>query len=229
MGSRSIVLVHGAWADGSSWRKVMPALAGRENEIHAAQLGLVSFSDDVEIVRRLLSRAEGPVTLVGHSYGGAVISAAGQNERVRNLVFVAAYAPEEGETVAELRTKNPPYFRAPALKPDQYGLVWMNRDGFQNGLAHDVGDPFEQQLLFSTQKPISPKIFTTVAPAPAWRTKSSFYLQTANDRIANPITQKWMAERAKSKITTLQSGHLPLLNHPEAVAAFIVAATEFES
>jgi pimeloyl-ACP methyl ester carboxylesterase len=221
---KKIILVHGAWADGSNWRKVIPLLKKVGTEVHAAQIPLTSFQDDVKAVTLCIEHLGDDIVLVGHSYAGAVITAAGSSPKVSGLVFITAYAPEEGETVGALRTKNPAHPKAPALRPDSSGFVWMNPDGIGEALAHDVTDVAELELIYATQKPISANILGESMGKPAWRTKPSWYLVCENDRMTSPLTQSWMAERAHSKITVVPSGHMPLLSHPEVVAQIIIDA-----
>jgi len=223
---KSIILVHGAWADGSNWRKVIPLLTNLGHEVIAAQIPLTSFVEDVGAVKRAIEHASGEVVLVAHSYAGAVISAAGHASKVKGLAFITAYAPDEGETVGALRTKNPAHAETPILKPDQNGFVWMGIQGVKSGLAHDLNDSTEQELIVTTQKPIADKILAEPMPAPAWREKPSWYLKCTNDRMASVVTQTWMAERAKSKIVSIESGHMPLLTQPESVANIILMAVQ---
>lgn len=221
---KKVILVHGAWADGSNWRKVITLLRKAGIESCAAQIPLTSFQDDVDSVNRSIWHFGGNVVLVGHSYGGAVITAAGSSPNVTGLVYITAYAPDQGETVGALRTKDPAHPKTPVLKPDAGGFVWMNTEGIREALAHDVTDIGELDLIHATQKPIFGKILGEMMSEPAWRVKPSWYLHCSEDRMASPITQKWMAERARAKMVTVSSGHMPLLSHPEAVAEIVFSA-----
>lgn len=222
--SKKIILVHGAWADASNWRKVIPLIHKEGIEVLAAQIPLTSFQDDVAAVKRSISHFEGSIVLVGHSYGGAVITAAGHSPNVTGLVYIAAYAPDKGETIGALRLNNPAHPQAPVLKPDAEGFVWMNLEGIKDALAHDVASAEELELIYVTQKPIAGKILAEIMPEPAWGTKPSWYLQCEHDRMASPLTQAWMAERARAHVVKLASGHMPLLSHAQAVSEIIIKA-----
>ena len=221
---KNVILVHGAWADGSNWRKVIPLLKQAGIKVQAAQIPLTSFKDDVNAVKHSIDHLGRDIVLAGHSYGGAVITAAGNSPNVTGLVYIAGYAPDQGETVGALRTKNPAHPSTPVLKPDGNGFVWMSPEGIREALAHDVREAGELDLIHATQKPIAGKILGEIMPEPAWRTKQSWFLHCSEDRMASPVTQQWMAERAGAKITTISSGHMPLLNHPKAVAEIIISA-----
>jgi|SRR5579859_1756872 len=222
--NKKIILVHGAWADASNWRKVIPLVNKEGIEVLAAQIPLTSFQDDIDAVKRSIAHLGGNIVLVGHSYGGAVITAAGNSLNVTGLVYITAYAPDKGETVGALRLKNPAHPKAPTLKPDADGFVWMSFEGIKDALAHDVASAEELELIFTAQKPIAGKILAEVMPEPAWRTKPSWYLHCENDRMASPLTQAWMAERARANVLTLASGHMPLLSNAAAVSEIIIKA-----
>ena len=222
-----LILVHGAWADGSNWRKVMAQLEAQGWESLAAQIPLTSFADDVEAVVRLVARQRQAVVLVGHSYAGAVVTAAASHcPEVQALVYITAYAPDEGETIGALRQKNPAHPLCPVLAPDANGLVWMGLAGVREALAHGVADPAEQNLVFAAQKPIAAAILGERMPAPSWKNLPSWYLVCEDDRMASVETQRFMATRAGSTIRSVKAGHMPLLSHPEAVAGLIVEAAQ---
>ncbi len=223
----TIVLVHGAWADGSGWRKVIPLLRDKSHQVIAAQIPLTSFAEDVKATRQAIARAPGSVTLVGHSYAGAVIGAAASGlEAVKSLVYITAYGPEEGETIAELRSKHPAHPDAPQFVPDADGLIWIQYEGIAGALAHDVNDEAELRLIEATQKPIALQSLLEPMPKPAWKERPSWYLVCEEDRMASAETQRWMAARMNARVTTLASGHMPLLNHPADVARIILRAAE---
>lgn len=223
----TILLVHGAWADGSSWRKVITKLAPLGFEVLAAQIPLRSFAEDVDAVVRLAARQNQPVVLVGHSYGGAVATAASTRiHGTQALVYITGYAPDEGETIGSLWGKNPAHPLRPNLVPDQDGLVWISLSGVEDGLAHDVAEIEEQRLIFATQKPIAANILGEKLLAPGWKTIASWYLVCLHDRMAPAETQRFMADRAGSNIRCLPAGHMPLLSHPQAVADIIAEAAK---
>ncbi|PYX04677.1 MAG: alpha/beta hydrolase [Acidobacteria bacterium] len=215
------VLVHAAWADGSSWNKVTIELQRRGFDVVAAQIPLTSFTDDVAAVRRVLRRQNGPVILVGHSYGGAVITAAGAGEsNVKALVYVAAVVPDEGETVGEIFGRVPPHGKAPRLQPDSDGLLWLTVDDFRKAVAPDAS-PDDTFLMAVTQKPIALKCLGEPMTRPAWREKPSWFLVADSDIMVSPDTQRFTATRMKSKMTSLPVDHTPLASQPNAVAGVI--------
>src|SRR5262245_6022451 len=170
----SVVLVHGAWADGSSWVRVIKPLQSRGLKALAAPIPLTSLSDDVAALERALERTDGPVVLVAHAYAGAVIGAS-INERARSLVFIAALAPDEGETVAEAIYRDKPHPEAPQLAPDMHGFIWMPDDRFGTAFCQ-YASAEQAALLAATQRPIAVACIQEKAPRPAWRTRSSWYL-----------------------------------------------------
>ena len=219
----SVVLVHAAWADASSWNKIIPPLQRKGIEVVAAQIPLTSLSDDIVAVRRILKRVNGPVVLVGHSYGGAVITAAGSgNPNVKALVYIAAMAPDEGKTVGELVHRAPPHASAPALVPDEDGFLWMSAKGFADAVAHDSSE--DAELMAATQKPISIKCVEETMTKPAWKEKPSWYLVAERDRMIAPETQRFMAHRAGSHILEMELDHTPLASAPDQVLAIITEA-----
>ncbi len=213
------VLVHGAWADGSSWSRVILPLLHQGLKVICAPLPLTSLSDDAAALNRVLERTDGPVVLAGHAYAGAVIAAA-TNEKVRSLVYIAALAPDEGETVAEVFYRGDPHPQAPRLQPDAYGLIWMPREGFQNAFAHNASDE-AKAIAASVQRPISVRCIQEKAPKPAWRWKPAWFLIAEEDRMIHPKTQHFMAERMTAKIRRHPVDHTPLLTAPEVVIDII--------
>ena len=220
------ILVHGAWADGSNWRKVIAALNSRGIDAQAAQIPLTSFADDVAALKRVVARhRHQPLAIVAHSYAGAVMTEAATHfANVRSLSYIAGYAPDANETVLDLRMKNPAHPDSPELKPDQDGFIWIDWDGITKGLAHDVTNQDEQRLILATQKPIALKCLQEVTTVPAWKSKPSWYLLCEQDRMLSIETQRFMAERISARTTSLGAGHHPLLSHPIEVADLIAQA-----
>jgi pimeloyl-ACP methyl ester carboxylesterase len=215
----TVVLVHGAWADGSSWNRVILPLLNQGLKVICAPIPLTSLSDDAAALDRVLERVDGPVLLVGHAYAGAVIAAA-TDEKVRSLVYIAALAPDEGETVAEVFYREEPHPQAPHLQPDAHGLIWMPQEGFQNAFAQNASDDVKA-ITASVQRPIALRCIQEPAPKPAWRSKPSWFLIAEEDRMINPKTQHFMAGRMTAKVRVHPVDHTPLLTAPELVIDII--------
>jgi pimeloyl-ACP methyl ester carboxylesterase len=215
------VLVHAAWVDGSSWNKVSTRLEAEGFRVVAAQIPLTSFSDDVASLKRLLRRQSGRVVLVGHSYGGAVITAtAADDPNVDALVYIAAIVPDEGETVGEVFGREAADPKAPTLQPDEDGFLWLTVEAFRNAVAPDATRE-ETSLMAANQKPIALKCLGEPMGRPAWKQKPSWFLIAENDRMVSPKTQRFLAERMRSTIVSLSSDHFPVLSAPEAVSKLI--------
>jgi len=222
----TVVLVHAAWADGSSWIKIIPPLQRRGLQVVAVQIPLTSLSDDAETLRRFLKRVSGPVLLVGHSYGGAVITAGGSgNPNVKGLVYVAAMAPDEGETVGELLHRASPHANAPALVPDQDGFLWMSAKGFAEAVAHESSAD-DALLMAATQKPVAIKCTQERMTKPAWKGNPSWFLVAERDRMIASETQRFMAQRTGGHILSMEVDHTPLASAPDRVVAIITEAVD---
>lgn len=218
----SAVLVHGAWADGSSWSDIIGPLLNNGLNVMAAPIPLTSLTDDVAALDRALERTDGPVVLVAHAYAGAVI-AANTNERVQSLVFIAALAPDEGETVAELFYREKPHPQAPQLAPDAHGLIWMPQEAFGAAFAQHAS-PERAALFAATQRPIAVACIQEKAPRPAWKVRPSWYLVAEEDRMINPVTQLFMAQRMGAQIRSEKVDHTPLATAPQPVIEVILDA-----
>jgi pimeloyl-ACP methyl ester carboxylesterase len=218
----TVVVVHGAWADGSSWNQVILPLTKQGLQVIAAPLPLTSLSDDASALKRTIARTNGPVIVAGHAYAGAVIATA-NDERVKGLVYVAALAPDEGETVAQVFYRDEPHPQAPKLAPDEYGWIWMPDEGFGNAFAHHATAD-QIALSRAMQRPIAVKCIQGPAPKPAWRSKPSWFLIAEEDRMINPKTQHFMAERMGASTRAFAVDHTPLLTAPEEVVEIIVTA-----
>ncbi|HEY6249214.1 MAG TPA: alpha/beta hydrolase [Candidatus Angelobacter sp.] len=222
----TVVLVHAAWSDASSWNKVIPPLQRKGMQVAAVQIPLTSLSHDVATLRRTFKRVNGPMVLVGHSYGGAVITAAGDgNPKVKALVYIAAMAPDEGETVGQLLHRAAPHASAPALVPDEDALLWMSAKGFADAVAHESSTE-EAELMAATQKPIAMKCVEEPMTKPAWKEKPSWFLLATHDRMIAPETQRFMAQRAGSHVHAMEVDHTPLASAPDVVVAFIAEAVD---
>jgi len=224
MAVTNVVLVHGAWGDGSHWRNVIPLLADAGLNVTAVQNPLTSLDDDIHRTNVLLDQQDGPTVLVGHSYGGAVISGAGHHAKVAGLVYIAAFAPDEGDTVAGLLTRGGNAIPDGLLAPDGDGFLWLNFDAFAPGFAQDL-DPLEALVMARAQKPISGVCFESPAGPPAWRTKPSWYQLSSQDHMIPPDNQAFMAQRMDPRgILTLDASHASLASQPRAVADLIIRA-----
>jgi pimeloyl-ACP methyl ester carboxylesterase len=215
----TVVLVHGAWADGSSWNRVILPLLHQGLKVICAPIPLTSLSDDAAALHRVLERIDGPVLLAGHAYAGAVIAAA-TDQKVRAVVYIAALTPDEGETVAEVFYRESPHPQAPRLQPDAYGLIWMPQEGFQNAFAQNASDEVKA-ITASVQRPIAVRCIQEPAPKPVWRSKPSWFLIAEEDRMINPKTQHFMAKRMAAKVRVHPVDHTPLLTAPEVVIDII--------
>lgn len=218
----TMVLVHGAWADGSSWKEVVLPLEEQGFRVICAPIPLTSFTDDVAAVTRALERTTGPVVLAGHAYAGGVIGAISE-ERVKALVYIAALAPEEGETVAQVFYRDEPHAQAPKLAPDKYGFIWMPDDGFRNAFAQNATAK-QISVTTATQRPIALKCIQEPVKMPAWRYKPSWYLIAEEDRMINPKTQHFMAERMSATTRSFAVDHTPLLTEPDKVVEILIDA-----
>jgi pimeloyl-ACP methyl ester carboxylesterase len=220
--TKDVILVHGAWADGSSWSKVIPLLERRGFHVTAVQLPLTSVADDVATVERAIAVASGPVLLVGHSYGGIVITEAGNDPKVTGLVYVSAYAPDTGQTAVSLDALVP---ATPVSKEMSFnaGFLTLTPDGILDDFAPDLPEN-EKQTLVVTQGPIAEVAFGTPETAPAWATRPSWYMIASEDRIISPKLEAMMAQTIKAETTTVRSSHVIMLSHPDAVVDVIIQA-----
>lgn len=215
----SAVLAHGAWADGSSWTKVISGLSAAGIRALAAPLPLTSFDDDVAALNRTLERMPGPVVLIGHAYAGAVIGAT-RDEKVKSLVYVAALAPDEGETVADVFYRAEPHPQAPKLAPDSHGLIYLPEEAFSAAFAPNA--PLtEQVVLAAVQRPISPACITVATPRPLWKDRPAWYLVAEQDRMIIHETQRFMAERMQARVRSHPVDHTPLVTAPSVVVDII--------
>jgi pimeloyl-ACP methyl ester carboxylesterase len=222
-GVTNIILVHGAWADGSSWSKVIPLLQKKGLHVVAVQNPLTSLADDVAATKRAIALADGPVLLVAHSYGGVVITEAGTDPKVVGLVYVAAFAPAEGESVGSITKPYPPAPLGDELRPDAQGFLTVTPKGIAEDFAQDLPDG-ERQILGATQGQTAAAVFGATVTTAAWKTKPSWCVIAANDRAIPPELEKAEAVAIKATCITLPSSHVAMLSHPKEVAELIEQA-----
>jgi pimeloyl-ACP methyl ester carboxylesterase len=215
----SVVLAHGAWADGSSWARVIAGLAAAGVKASAAPLPLTSLADDVTALNHSIERMAGPVVLAGHAYAGAVIALA-RPERVKALVYVTALAPDEGEKVADVFYRAEPHPLAPKLAPDSNNLIWLPEDAFAKAFAPNAAAE-DLAVLAAVQRPISPACITVPAGRPLWKDVPSWFLVAEQDRMIVPATQRFMAERMKARTKSHAVDHTPSVTAPTAVVDMI--------
>lgn len=223
-GNITVVAVHGAWADGSSWKDVILGVEREGLRIVAAPIPLTSLGDDIDALNRALARSQGPVILAGHAYAGAVVDAV-NDERVKALVYIAGLAPDEGETVAQVFYRDEKHSQSPQLAPDADGFIWMPDEGFRNAFSQHA-TPEQIALSTAVQRPIAVKCIQEPVPKPAWRSKPSWFLLAEEDRMINPKTQRFMAERMGARARSLAVDHTPLLSAPERVVDIIMEAKQ---
>ena len=225
-GKPTIVLVHGAFADGSAWSKVIPILQRDGYDVIAVQNPLTSFADDVATTRRAIEMQKGPVIAVGHSYGGPVITeAAAGNPNVKALVYVAAFAPAVGETIGEANAKFAPSALGSALVPDSAGFLYIDRAKFREVFAADASEA-DVRIIAATQKPAHNSLFAAPITRAAYDTVPSWYIVTTEDKAINPDLMRAHAKRIGAKITEVKASHVPFWTQPKAVARVIEEAAK---
>jgi pimeloyl-ACP methyl ester carboxylesterase len=221
-GNTNVVLAHGAWADGSSWSKVIVGLNARGIKAWAAPLPLTSFADDVAALDRTLDRVNGPVIVGGHAYAGAVIAGT-RSEKVKGLVYVTALAPDQGETVAQVFYHTKPDPKAPKLAPDSHGLIWLPEDAFAAAFAPNATAE-ERVVLAAVQRPLAAGCIGVKVGRPLWKDRPSWFLVAEQDRMILRETQLFMAERMKARVREIPADHTPIISSPGPVVDFIVEA-----
>lgn len=219
----SIVFCHGIWADGSSFSKVIPPLQAQGYQVIAAQYGLDSNEDDVATVKRTLGRVNSPAILVGHSYGGSVITAAGTDDRVIGLVYISALAPDEGET-SQTQLANFPTTDVFQYVEPADGRLWLKPEGI-SCFAGDLSEQ-DQKLVWATHYAPAADLFSRNAPGVAWKTKPSWFVVAKNDRTVQPELERFFAKRMGAKVTEVESSHVAMLAQPDAVIKVIREAAE---
>ncbi|MGA2428673.1 MAG: alpha/beta hydrolase [Candidatus Acidiferrum sp.] len=218
----TIVLVHAAWADGSCWSNIILPLARRGLKVMCAPIPLTSLSNDATALSWTLERTSGPVILVGHAYSGAVIAAV-REDRVKSLVYVAALAPDEGETVAKVFYRDEKSPEAPKLAPDSHGFIWMPDDGFHRAVAHKASAN-QAKIAAAVQRPLAVQCIQEPAPPPLWKSQPSWFLIAEEDRMINPKTQHFMADRMGATARPHRVDHTPMYSEPALVVDVILEA-----
>jgi pimeloyl-ACP methyl ester carboxylesterase len=222
-GAINIVLVHGAWADGSRWSKVIALLQAKGFYVVAVQNPLTSLADDVAATKRIIALQDGPVILVGHSYAGVVITEAGNDPKVVGLVYVAAFAPGEGESINSVTNPYPPAPLGSKLHLDAQGFLTATPKGIAEDMAQDL-PPMEQQILVATQGQTAAAVFGSAVTTAAWKSKPSWAMIAGNDRAIPPKLEKDEAAAIEATSITVPANHLAMLSHPREVAALIEQA-----
>jgi pimeloyl-ACP methyl ester carboxylesterase len=217
---KNIVLVHGAFADGSSWSKVIPLLLAKGYKVTAVANPLTSFQEDVAATRRAIAAQDGPVILVGHSYGGVIITEAGNDPKVVGLVYVAAFAPDAGQNILDITKPFPKPIGMDKVVPQQDGFLLLSPDGIETAFAQDLSKE-EKALLIAVQPETSGSIFGAKPTEAAWHTKPSWYIVASEDHMISPEHEASMAKLLKATTTTLPSSHVVMLSHPKEVAKVI--------
>jgi pimeloyl-ACP methyl ester carboxylesterase len=220
---KNVVLVHGAWADGASWAKIIPQLQAEGYHVVAVQNPLTSLEDDVAATRQAIARLDGPVLLVGHSWGGVVITEAGDDPKVAGLVYVAAWVPDAGQTMQDLARDYPPSPAGAEFRQDVAGFLTITPKGMDTYFVPDL-PAGERELVYATQGPWAAKNFATKATKAAWRTKPNWAIVASDDRMIHPDQQRFQAKRINATTIEVKSGHVPMLSQPDKVAAFILQA-----
>ncbi len=223
--SMNIVLVHGGFVDGSGWAGVFKILTEDGYNVTVVQNPTLSLADDAAVTKRAIAAQGGPVLLVGHSYGGAVITEAGTDPRVAGLVYVAAFAPDTGESVSSLIANPPPDAPVPPILPPQEGFLLLDKAKFRDSFAADV-DAKTAEFMANSQVPWGVQALTGTITTPAWRTKPSWYLLTTEDRMIPPPAQRMMSKRAGSTVTEVAASHSVYVSQPAPVAALIAKAAK---
>lgn len=222
----TIIFVHGIWADGSSWNAQIDGLQAKGYPVISVQNPITSLKDDVATTKRAINQAKGKVILVGHSWGGMVITEAGNDPKVLGLVYIAAFAPDAGESFQAVSVNAPQTELTKYLAPSD-GYVYITQEGVKAVFAGDLS-PQQQAAVYATQIPAFHTLFEDKAGEPAWKTKPSWYIVAKNDKTVHPDLERFMAKRMKAKTTELESSHVAMLSHPKAVIRIIEEAANFK-
>ncbi len=224
-GVKNIVLVHGAFADGSSWSKVIAQLQAKGYYVVSVQNPLTSLADDVAATKRTLAQMDGPILLVAHSYGGMVISEAGNDPKVAGLLYVAALVPEAGQNANAVNAAMPSTGIEKEFKVTADGFVFLSIKAVNEYFIPDA--PLtERKIVYATQVPLAAMAGEEKVQNPAWKTRPSWFIVAAEDRVINPDLERYKAKLIKAKTIELKSGHVPMVTQPDKVSAFIISAAE---
>ena len=224
-GIKNIVIVHGAFADASTWKNVFDILTADGYNVSLVQNPLTSLEDDVEATNRIINKQDGPVVLVGHSWGGTVITQAGISPKVAALVYVAAFVPQDGETTFALATSVAPAPENGILPPDDKGFIYYDKAKFHKGFAAEQSDDMAD-FMYASQGPIAAKAFVTPVSRVAWKTKPSYAIVATEDKSISPNLERTMYKRAGCKVTELQGSHTLFISKARAVADVIEVAAK---
>ena len=222
---KNVVLVHGGFVDGSGWQPVYQVLTGEGFNVRIAQNPTLSLADDVAVTKRVIASTGGPVILVGHSYGGVVVTEAGTDPNVKGLVYIAAFAPDKGESVSSLIANPPPGAPVPPILPPQNGFLFLDRAKFAASFAADV-EPALAAFMADSQVPWGLEALAGAVSNPAWRTRPSWYLVSTEDKMIPPPAQRSMAKRAEAKVVESAASHSIYVSKPKVVAALIAQAAK---
>lgn len=222
-GVKNVVLVHGAFADGSSWAKVIPLLQAKGYNVIAVQNPLTSLEDDVAATKRAIALMDGPVLLAGHSYGGMVVTEAGNDPKVVGLLYVCALVPSDGQSVGDVTSAFPPAPGSAEIRPDAEGFLSLTAKGINNHFAQDL-PAAERKVVYATQVPWATKATTTKISNAAWKTKPSWYIVGTDDQMVPVALARAEAKMIKATTIELNSSHVPMVSQPKKVADFIIAA-----
>lgn len=220
---KNIVLVHGAFADGSGWEALYSLLTQKGYEVSVVGNPNTGFADDVAAVHRVLDRQTGPALLVGHSYGGAIITEAGNHPKVAGLVYIAAFAPDSSETLLKLLQAGPPAPNSGILPPDAHGYIWYDVKKYHSGFCADLTKE-KAAFLAASQVPVSASVFGAAIKSPAWRTHKTWYIVATEDQTIPPDGERFMAKRMGAKVTEIKASHLVFMSKPDLVAKVVADA-----
>jgi pimeloyl-ACP methyl ester carboxylesterase len=224
-GVKNIVLVHGAFADGSSWSKVITQLQAKGYNVIAVQNPLTSLADDVVTAKRAIAQMDGPLLLAAHSYGGMVISAAGNDPKVAGLLYVAALVPEEGQSANDVNSAMPTTGVEKKFRVSPDGFVFLSAEAVDENFVPDAS-PEEQKLIYATQVPLAASAGEEKVTNPAWKNKPTWFIVAAQDGVISPDLERFKAKLIKATTIELKSGHVPMVTHPEKVTEFIISAAQ---
>jgi pimeloyl-ACP methyl ester carboxylesterase len=220
----NIVLVHGAWADGSCWSGVVERLQARGYNVTAPQFPLTSVADDVARLRQVLARQDGPTIVAGHSYGGQIITSLGTDAAgVVGLVYIAAFGLDEGESLGAVLEQGPPTPALEHMEIDERGFAWLSEDDFVNHFAADV-DPLKSHVMYAVQQPLSTSTFGDIMGSPAWKSLPSWYMVAENDEAIPPDAERQFAERMNSTTVAVPASHVAMVSHPDETVSLILDA-----